>query len=71
MTEVLARLIRAGDTVVDAGAHIGYMTILSSACVRSVQGHVVAWEPHPELFAVLERNVAEVAPRRATGPRSR
>ena len=63
VTEVLARLIRAGDTVVDAGAHIGYMTILS-ALASGPSGHVVAWEPHPELFAVLERNVAEAAPRR-------
>ena len=61
VTEVLARLIRAGDAVVDAGAHIGYMTILS-ALASGPSGHVVAWEPHPELFAVLERNVAEAAP---------
>ena len=63
VTEILARLIRPGDAVVDAGAHIGYMTILS-ALASGPSGQVVAWEPHPELFAVLERNVAEAAPRR-------
>jgi FkbM family methyltransferase len=62
VTEVLARLIRAGDTVIDAGAHIGYMTILA-ALAAGARGHVVAWEPHSQLFATLEQNVARVAAR--------
>ena len=62
VTEVLARLIQAGDTVVDAGAHIGYMAILA-AFAAAPHGHVLAWEPHPDLFNVLERNVARVATR--------
>jgi FkbM family methyltransferase len=63
VTEVLARLVQAGDTVVDAGAHIGYMATLA-ALAAGPDGHVMAWEPHPELFVVLERNVAGVATRR-------
>ena len=59
VTEILARLIRDGDTVVDAGAHVGYMTILA-ALAAGTSGHVVSWEPHAGLFDVLERNVARV-----------
>ncbi len=57
VSEVLARLIAPGDTVVDAGANVGYMSLLASvAAGRS--GHVSWWEPHPELFSVLQQNVA-------------
>lgn len=62
VTEVLARLIRPGDTVVDAGAHVGYMTTLAGLAAGPT-GHVTSWEPHPELFKVLERNVADVCAR--------
>ena len=60
VTEALARLIRAGDTVVDAGAHVGYMTTLAGLAAGPT-GHVTSWEPHPELFKVLERNIADVS----------
>ena len=60
VTETLARLIRAGDTVVDAGAHVGYMTTLAGLAAGPT-GHVTSWEPHPELFKVLERNIADVS----------
>jgi FkbM family methyltransferase len=62
VTEILARLIRAGDTVVDAGAHVGYMTTLA-ALGAGPGGHVLAWEPLPQLFDALGRNVAAVAAR--------
>jgi FkbM family methyltransferase len=60
VSEILARLIQSGDTVVDAGAHIGYMTTLA-AVASGPNGHVLAWEPHPELFRVLDRNVASLS----------
>jgi FkbM family methyltransferase len=63
VTEVLARLVQAGNTVVDAGAHTGYTAALA-ALAAGPGGHVMAWEPHPELFVVLEQNVAGVATRR-------
>lgn len=62
VTEVLARLIQPGDTVVDAGAHVGYMTILA-ALTAGPRGRVLSWEPHPELFKLLQRNVAGAAAR--------
>jgi FkbM family methyltransferase len=57
VSEVLARLIQPGDTVVDAGANVGYMTLLAGVAAGA-SGRVISWEPHPELFAVLQRNVA-------------
>lgn len=60
VSEVLARLIRPGDTVLDAGANVGYMTLLAGVAAGP-SGHVVAWEPHPDLYSVLRRNVLAVS----------
>jgi FkbM family methyltransferase len=57
VSEVLARLIDAGDTVIDAGANVGYMTVLA-ATAAGRGGRVLAFEPHPDLFAVLQHNAA-------------
>jgi FkbM family methyltransferase len=62
VSEVLARLIMPGDTVADAGANVGYMTLLAGVAAGQ-SGRVLAWEPHPELFSVLRRNVASLAGR--------
>ena len=59
MSESLARLIKPGDTVIDAGANVGYMTLLAGVAAGS-SGRILSWEPHPELFSVLERNVASL-----------
>lgn len=59
VSEILARLIRAGDTVIDAGAHIGYMTLLAGIAAGPA-GTVISFEPHPLLFSVLRRNVDSV-----------
>jgi FkbM family methyltransferase len=56
VSEALFRLVRPGDLVVDAGANVGYMTLLSGvACGPS--GRVIAFEPNPGLFSVLKQNV--------------
>ncbi len=57
VSEVLFRLVQAGDVVVDAGANVGYMTVLA-AVAAGPSGTVHAFEPHPGLFSVLEQNVA-------------
>jgi FkbM family methyltransferase len=57
VSEVMLRLVRAGDLVVDAGANVGYMTVLA-AVAAGPSGTVHAFEPHPGLFSVLEQNVA-------------
>jgi FkbM family methyltransferase len=58
VSEVLIRLVDAGDTVVDAGANVGYMTVLG-ARLAGPSGQVHAFEPHPALFEVLTRNAGE------------
>lgn len=58
ISELLARLINPGDTVIDAGANIGYMTLLA-AVAAGPSGKVLAFEPHPELFSILQKNVLD------------
>jgi FkbM family methyltransferase len=55
-TELVQRLIRPGDTVLDIGANIGYYTLLFARLVGG-SGKVFAFEPDPENFALLKRNV--------------
>jgi FkbM family methyltransferase len=56
VTETLWRLIRPGDTVLDVGANIGFMTLAMAARLRDA-GRVFSFEPHPEIFAELSANV--------------
>ncbi len=50
-------LLRDGDTFIDGGAHIGYLTLLASSCVGSA-GTVHAFEPVSRTHDALARNVA-------------
>lgn len=54
-TGVFNRVLRPGDTVVDAGAHLGYFTVLSSELVRP-HGRVYSFEPDPVHFEYLKKN---------------
>ncbi|HEV2150711.1 MAG TPA: FkbM family methyltransferase [Longimicrobiaceae bacterium] len=57
VTETLWRLAEPGELAVDVGGNIGYMT--SVLAVRAGErGRVETFEPHPVLFAELERNLA-------------
>ena len=47
-------LLMPGDTVLDIGAHVG----LASLAASSVAKTVVAVEPHPRCFSILQRNLA-------------
>jgi FkbM family methyltransferase len=51
-------LLRKGDIVIDAGANVGYFTMLFSDLVGA-RGHVYAFEPVPSTFRLLSKNVSQ------------
>jgi FkbM family methyltransferase len=56
---LLARLIQPGSTILEAGGHIGYLSIyFAKLCGRS--GQVIVFEPDPVNLGYLRRNVAEL-----------
>jgi FkbM family methyltransferase len=55
-TDWFLRTVKPGDTIVDAGANIGYYTVIGSRQVGE-KGKVYAFEPDPANFALLEKNV--------------
>jgi FkbM family methyltransferase len=67
VTETLYRLIDPGEVVADVGANLGYMTSLGAARVGP-GGKVLAFEPHPRAYELLERNVARWRDIEAAGP---
>jgi len=67
--QLLAALVRDGDTVLDVGAHIGAHTVFFAGRVGA-GGRVLAFEPQRPLFQLLCANVAlnqlrQVDPRHA------
>ncbi len=54
--EVYRRIVRPGDTVVDAGANIGAHTLLFSGCAGPA-GQVLAFEPQHRLWRLLLMNL--------------
>ena len=56
-TELFAKLVGPGSTVLDIGAHVGYYTLLAARLMRG-QGKVVAFEPDPKNAAFLRRHVS-------------
>lgn len=57
ITKVFSRIVKPGMTVVDAGANIGYYTTLA-AKLAGPRGKVIAFEPEPRNFTLLQRNIA-------------
>ncbi len=64
--EFFLKHCRGNVTFVDVGANVGLYTALAMHTL-SEHGRVVAIEPRPKTFPLLERNIA--ANRRAAGPR--
>ena len=64
VSEVLWRLAEPGETCLDVGANLGYMTSLLSART-GWRGRVHAFEPHPAVFARLKSNVVKFANKEA------
>ena len=57
VTELIWRLLDPGDSALDVGANIGYMTGVMAARVGT-RGQVWSFEPHPVVFTDLQANVA-------------
>jgi len=55
-TEIVKSQINKGDIVVDVGASIGYYSLIFAKAVGK-EGHVFAFEPRPERFELLKKNV--------------
>lgn len=53
----LTKYLRPGCTFVDVGAHFGYFTLLASRLVGP-SGHVVAIEPMPHTYKLLQENIS-------------
>jgi FkbM family methyltransferase len=55
-TLIIDQRVKSGMTVLDIGAHVGYY---ARRCAERVgeQGRVIAFEPHPRTFAMLQQNV--------------
>lgn len=55
-TQLFKRIVKPGMNVADIGAHIGYYTLLAAKLVGE-EGKAYAFEPFPENFALLAKNV--------------
>lgn len=56
LTHAFKRILRHGDTMIDAGANIGHCTLVGATCVGET-GAVHAFEPVPATFARLSENI--------------
>jgi FkbM family methyltransferase len=56
VTRIIRDALPAGGVCVDAGANWGYFTLVAAASTGP-SGRVIALEPDPRMFAVLEENV--------------
>lgn len=52
----MRKYLKPGDTCVDVGGHIGYLTLLMAQMVGP-KGMVVTFEPMPDNYELLEENV--------------
>jgi len=56
-TQVIARILKPGDSFADVGANIGYFALLAAKIVGP-EGHVYAFEANPETYKLLQDNIA-------------
>jgi FkbM family methyltransferase len=56
-TALVRSILRPGMTFVDVGANWGYFTLLGAGLVGE-SGRVIAIEPDPRIFPILQRNLA-------------
>ena len=58
LTNYLKKTVKEGNVVLDIGANIGYFTLLLAKLVGT-KGRVFAFEPEPNNFSLLKKNVEE------------
>lgn len=56
-TELLRSILKEGMTFIDIGANLGWYTLIASKIVGK-DGRVFAFEPEPENFRLLAKNIA-------------
>ena len=56
LTKVVKKIIKEGDVVLDLGAMIGYYTLILAKLVGE-KGKVFAFEPDPDNFELLKKNI--------------
>ena len=54
VVSLIRRILDPGDTFVDIGANIGYLSAIAASCVGPT-GSVLSFEPNPEVFCLLEK----------------
>jgi len=54
--QIFQKLVKPGMTVIDVGAHVGFYTLLAARLVGT-NGRVYAFEPNPEVYNILVRNI--------------
>jgi FkbM family methyltransferase len=57
ISDITARIVRAGDLVIDIGANFGWYTMLLCKGVGP-NGQVHSFEPNSKMFSVLTQNIA-------------
>ncbi len=55
-TRLIMSLLEPGQVFVDVGANLGYFSVLAASCVGPA-GSVFAFEPEPDNFDLLRRNI--------------
>lgn len=56
-TGIIKSQVKSGDWFIDVGAHVDYYTVMAAELVGPT-GKVLAFEPAPENYAVLMKNIA-------------
>ncbi|MEM1325802.1 MAG: FkbM family methyltransferase [Bacteroidota bacterium] len=57
LARFIIQQLKAGDTLIDVGAHFGFFTLLAAKIVGE-KGRVIAFEAAPSTFQILEQNTA-------------
>lgn len=53
--KLIRECLREGDTFVDIGCNVGYLSCVAAACVRST-GKVISVDPNPAVIELTQRN---------------